>query len=373
MAYTERYANFDLATGLNDGTSEADAWQTPAAVIAGVAAGNRVNIKRQAAAYDLTATVTFSTAGTATAPIYYRAYTTTIGDGGIWDVAYNNSSIANLVFGGANNFVEGVNFFAGALTNSHSFTVSGANSCAIRCKGAITNELTLAGCLLCDFSVSGNSRLSIQGANSHNAHLAFSRFRRIGATTSGNLILADSFSRGISIIGCTIIGNQNAGEDAVFIDRQDSGRGVIIEGNRFYGFRDGIRIDEQPAANTRDIQIRRNVFSTMTSRGVNAAAAHAGFVYLQGNAYHSITVEATNYPEEAIIWPKITLVTTPYTDAASNDFSFNNVADGGGLLISQGFAINEPVDWSTLTFRPASPTPAEIATAVWARAGRTLT
>jgi hypothetical protein len=92
----------------------------------------------------------------------------------------------------------------------------------------------------------------------------------------------------------------------------------------------------------------------MTSRGVNAVGAHAGFVYLQGNAYHSITVEATNYPEEAIIWPRITLVTTPYTDAASNDFSFNDVADGGSLLRVQGFAINEPVDWSTLAFEPVA-------------------
>jgi hypothetical protein len=29
MAFVEKYANFDLATGLNDGSSEANAWQTP--------------------------------------------------------------------------------------------------------------------------------------------------------------------------------------------------------------------------------------------------------------------------------------------------------------------------------------------------------
>ncbi len=43
MAIIEKYANFDLATGLNDGTSEANAWRATTDVV--FAAGERVNLK----------------------------------------------------------------------------------------------------------------------------------------------------------------------------------------------------------------------------------------------------------------------------------------------------------------------------------------
>ena len=47
-----RYANFDLATGLNDGTSEANAWQTWAAVLAGETAGDHVWVKKTATRHN---------------------------------------------------------------------------------------------------------------------------------------------------------------------------------------------------------------------------------------------------------------------------------------------------------------------------------
>ena len=47
-----RYANFDLATGLNDGTSEANAWQTWAAVLAGESPGDHVWVKKTATRHN---------------------------------------------------------------------------------------------------------------------------------------------------------------------------------------------------------------------------------------------------------------------------------------------------------------------------------
>ena len=140
MAWAEKYANFDLTTGLNDGSSEANAWQTPAAVIAAVAAGDRVNIKKQSTPYQIvTATINFNVSGTIGAPIYYRGYETTIGDGGFWEVQYNNNSIYGINFNGNFNYVEGIDYSAGALKSQNTFTVSGDDSWAIRCKAITCN------------------------------------------------------------------------------------------------------------------------------------------------------------------------------------------------------------------------------------------
>lgn len=79
---TERYADFDLATGLNDGTSEANAWQSWGDIV--FAAGERVNIQAGASAHSI-GSVTQTTNGTAGSPVYLRGYTTTIGDGGLWE------------------------------------------------------------------------------------------------------------------------------------------------------------------------------------------------------------------------------------------------------------------------------------------------
>src|SRR6056297_603436 len=43
-----RYANFDLATGANDGTSEADAWQSWTDVFAGDSPGDHIYVKKTA-------------------------------------------------------------------------------------------------------------------------------------------------------------------------------------------------------------------------------------------------------------------------------------------------------------------------------------
>ncbi len=75
MAYTEYYVSAD-ATGGNDGTSETTPW-TLAEAFAGAVAGDRVNIKT--GNYSLS-TTTLTSSGTSLSRIYYRGYSTIIGD-----------------------------------------------------------------------------------------------------------------------------------------------------------------------------------------------------------------------------------------------------------------------------------------------------
>lgn len=76
MAWNEKYVSV-AGAGAHNGTSEANAW-TLAEAVAAVAADDRVNVIK--GTYTLAADLTFATAGTTTQPIWWRGYSTVIGD-----------------------------------------------------------------------------------------------------------------------------------------------------------------------------------------------------------------------------------------------------------------------------------------------------
>lgn len=349
MAWADKYANFDLATGDNDGSSEANAWQTPAAVIAGVAAGNRVNIKRQSAAYNLTASVTFDDSGTAAAPIWYRAYTTTIGDGGFWEVAYNTAGTANLIFSGNYNIVEGVHFKPGASTNANGFSVSGILSWAIRCKGVVKGASNFTNMLRCHLvqttAGAGFSKGAVATANSN---WLDSYIGRTGSTSVTQLINLDTYGAVINIAGCVIVGI--SGENAFFLDRANDCRGMWISGNRFYNFDSALVVDEEPNADREQILIANNLFHTMATYGVERVNADGGFVQIVNNYYRSCTSGLTNYSDEAQ-FGNVALSADAFTDAANKKFTLNRTANGGQVLRDAQFAI-DPTDATAMIVEP---------------------
>lgn len=341
MAWTERYANFDLGTGANDGTSEANAWKTPAAVIAGVASGQRVNIKRQAAAYDLTATVNFNVSGTATAPIWYRAYTTTIGDGGIWECAYNTGGVANLTFSGDHNYVEGVYFKPGASTNLNAFNISGAASWAIRCKWDPRDICGVGNCFRC-YGIVRAGRLVFGGVG-ESRQIVESLFKRVSTTGESYMTSADVFAGSLMVENCVFVGAGNSGESGLFIDRGDENRGISVIGSRFYNFDSGLVLDEEPNNVSKTIVVKRNLFDTMAAYGVKRTNTYGGYIRLAGNYYRACTSGFTNYPVESEIHPNTSLSADPFVDSASADFNINNDAGGGAVLRAVSFDMDPTV------------------------------
>ena len=346
MAFTEKYANFDLATGSNDGTSEANAWQTPGAV--SPSAGDRVNIKKQSSPYDLTSTVTFSTAGTLTAPIYYRGYTTTIGDGGLWEVAYN-ASTANLDFSGNYNYVEGVSFQPGATVNLNSFLVQGTGSWAIRCDIASRSASTINNMIFSRITLNGSSNITVDGVNNENVVWHGCFVKRVSTTSATTLVNLDLFDRSVRITNCVFAGNGNTNENGIFIDRASSGRGFYIENNRFYDFDSGILIDEEPDATKKTAQIIGNTFSTMAAYAIERTNTEVGYIRIARNHYHSCTSGFTNYSNESELNGNTSLSADPFVDSANDDMSLNSTASGGQVLRDAGFPINHPYDWDNMT------------------------
>jgi hypothetical protein len=82
--WNDVYYNDDLTTGNNDGTSEANAWQSLADVTSGAVNGDRINFKKTASPVTLAANFTFPS-GFGDGAIWCRGYETTIGDGGKWE------------------------------------------------------------------------------------------------------------------------------------------------------------------------------------------------------------------------------------------------------------------------------------------------
>ena len=75
MAWTERYVT-ELGAGLEDGTSEANAWPW-ATMLTDIVAGERGNVK---GSFSVATTSSFTNGGTTSAPMAVRGYSSTIGD-----------------------------------------------------------------------------------------------------------------------------------------------------------------------------------------------------------------------------------------------------------------------------------------------------
>lgn len=364
MAYTEKYANFDLGSGSDNGTSEANAWQTLASMLAGCAAGDRVNIKRQASSHGpiaVNTTIGPSVAATAVNPIYFRGYTTTIGDGGIWETTVGTTGSMVLTFAAYATY-EGLAFNGVASVNHLTYTGI-ATSLFIRClldtagdnAGSAGGPCSINSAINC-MIILGTGRVNVVGANNAAAYMRNSYFIRRKATSgSGHLLSIDNFGRSTCIENCTFVGNQVA-EEGIFWDRANSQHGSNIINNRFYGFENAIEIDEEPTGDTRLMHISGNVFSTMTGRAIKRTNTQVGKLLITENLYHSCTSGFTDYDDFADYASNFSLSANPFTNVATGDLSFNDTANGGAVCRARGFRMQDAYDWASMAYL-ATPAP----------------
>ena len=342
MAYTERYANFDLATGLNDGTSEANAWQSLASCAAGYAAGDRVNIKRQSSPESLTALTTFSTSGTALAPVYFRGYETTIGDGGFWASESGTTGLSGLRFSGNYCIVEGFdcNLNAASSNALNDFWVSGNNSWLIKSKIQCRGNARLVNMRHVYWLQDGDDNISWWGATLCPGVImeCFIKALSEGSSPSNQLIIADMFGLELTLINNILVGSGNTGQNGVHLDRVDSNANFNAFGNRLYNFDSGIHIDEEPNIAAETCIISRNVFDTMAAYGVERVNAEQGYVQLLNNFHRNCTSGFSNYESldetttDANRVFNTELTADPFVDSSNDDFNINNTAGGGAVL-----------------------------------------
>ena len=327
MAMTEKYANFDLATGSNNGTSEANAWQTWGAIT--FAAGERVNFKKTASRFAL-GTVTMSTSGTAGNPVELRGYESTIGDGGKFQVTGNMTVSAH------NSIV--VDFDAVSTTIAAVFIVNGKSSLA-RCLADQQNTTNSAGQAV---SLADGSAVfcwmksaSTRTVDSNGSTVALNRANLIGCKVIGSgsaaAVHANYAFRNNNISGCVIDAN---GDYGIYAASLASGVTSSIDNCLIYDASDGIYMAEGlDVGDNATLNITNNVIWSALY-GINNADAVGDLAqtWVIGNAMGDLTSgRLAGFSNVEEIDP-ITLTADPFVNAADGDFNINNTAGGGAVL-----------------------------------------
>jgi hypothetical protein len=371
------YANFDLATGNNDGTTEEHAWQSAAAVTAGIAPGDYLYIKKQATPYNPTdGSIASSVAGTVTDPIHVEGYETTPGDGGYWEFDFSDSvtsfNIGNHYWSFSN--LKGTDSGVSLAEVTFGGSRGGFNwNCYVKIFGE-TNMLNGFNCYI--ENTRPNSAISILGTNSDNSYFNRCYFRGYGS--SNRMVSVDAYGRAVNFHNC-IFHSEDILNDALVIGRIGNGRGVSISNCFFYNCRNGVNAFSSPFdadALKEWLIIERNVFSTIGARCVQTGGTpENNFTKIRDNYYHNVTTGFTNY-DDRTTFNNQALTANPFVDAASGDFRLNDDPDGGVVLKAANFPVNMVNNW-TAPISPngvyQGPTPSEIAAAVWNRGGRSLT
>ena len=191
-AWADKYVTA-TAGGGGDGSSGTP-W-TLAEAIAAAAGSDRVNVK--VGTYTLAADATFATAGTTTAPIWWRGYTTTIGDldaaGGARVVGTNlpridaDTATDQVVISGAYQIFSNIGVTSICTDSGGAVNVTGGNIRLIRCN--IDNT-----------AANSNSR-ALSTATGASVEVIGCRLK---ATTTATFAVSNSVATAIT--GCHIIG-----------------------------------------------------------------------------------------------------------------------------------------------------------------------
>lgn len=351
MAITETYLDVELATGLNDGTSEANAWQTWAGAQAGLVAGERLNVKNPSTRFDVSATLTFAQIGANLTPVHIRGYDTTIGDGVLAQM--ENLTLA---FSGANVTVESLDLKDANATTATILTMSTFNALVYNCRveksadkahttprciyiqsgGNVLNcYCTLAktstistgsqGVIDITNGVAKNNIVRFQGVLGSATPVAGILTRSAlehSAAAVRNLIYCDD----TEFVGATVFGIYCTGNSTT-----DAG-GYHLVNNTIHNFPVGIYIDDTGGVSTAGTSIYCNNLITAcpcmaTASNGTGVVPTSFFVKCASDGGFGSGIQNVDF---------VRLGADPYTDKSTADFSLNTTVGAGEACRARG-------------------------------------
>jgi hypothetical protein len=333
MSYTEKYLNYDLSTGDNDGSSEANAWQTFSAAISGAAAGDRINVKRTSSRIS-TGDIQWTKSGTVDAPIHIRAYETTIGDGGMFEM--NNRFRCS----GTDVITEGLDILS---TTTLLLWQTGNRNVTYRCKiessgsgGAIVRALT--GVLVnCSVKAPIASSYIVNLYQSAAIGCYFEATDAATTTSGARIIELENSYRYSNVVNCILKGNGDTDLKGINIINDHNGRGGLFQNNVFENLGTCIVYNEGGFGQSIAI-IQDNIFYNATKaienlRGTNSSSKYGYFI--NNNATGLLTGAAyTNVGD--YIPNQIVLTESPFIDTVH--YELNDAPGGGALCKFRGTA-----------------------------------
>lgn len=352
MTYVDRYANFDLATGANDGTSEADAWQSWADIYAGLTAGVRVNIKKQSAPLDFsTFDIDYQISGitsppTASHPIMFSGYESVTGDGGMWEAECDQGGLRNFRIRDCEFcHFENLKVHAGPTNNNlvlwlgtHSNGFITVRNCSTISTSFITyghvanSYIGLRGTLTVGRAVFGST-------SNRTTHVIDSVVDFISSGTNtfshDHLISVDDFLKSCSFTNCIFLSRTSTTQDGINHNRPQDSESITYDQCRFYGFDNAIVFAVEPAFDDRKITITNCVFEDCGRAIYRGGASELGFVKIRDCYYRNMTTEFTNYTEisETHNTP---LTADAFVDGVNGNFLLNSTAGGGQVIRDAG-------------------------------------
>lgn len=312
MAFTEKYVTV-TGGGLHDGTSEANAW-TFTEALAGVSAGDRVNVKAGTHSCSTSSTVN----GTNTDQIHIRGYVSTIGDldetqlgttaeatgmplvevtGSRNGFKGNYTTISHIAFKGMTTNAEGWETGQGSVIRSCRFTNNAGTSQYYNIlRGG--SYCSLHDCYIEPLSASSGVIGSF---------LSFSDCVINAPNCAGSIIKA------VSTRGCTIIGNGSS----VGIHTENAGP-VSHIGNTIINCATGI----QAHTYNYGITILGCYFSNCTTAISNT---QLGTFLISSCCYHNVTTQLSGWDTQYFAK---TDSTDQFVDSAADDYTLKPTSNG---------------------------------------------
>jgi hypothetical protein len=334
MAWTERYVSV-AGSGAHDGTSAANSW-TLAEAITGVAAGHRPNVLAGTYA-NTTTSRTFSTAGTATANIWWRGYKTTIGDQDTNNLGVAGTDIPSITF------TTGAMTISGGNQKFSNLDISGATTAGGTGLVVVTGvSVDIYRCRFQNTAVNSGARAVTYGGSSTGTIVACyakatttadrclslgTNVMLYGSTITGGIIGANQAAQGQSIGYC--IFDSQAG-DAISI--ASSVNANIFNCGFYAPLGNGINF---PGATVAKSLITNCYFSTVNQASKaainNTSGANVGTIICVGNAYFNCTANTSGITESFAIFDNGTLASEAFTDPSNQNFAILPIGQGIGF------------------------------------------